>query len=168
MVTSFQKWLRSRTSRAAVLPVVLALSVMFGATPALARAQRTVLDGTEHKYFGIPEHTWTAGPWEIHANQTLLGDFDFGALKGTLVWVANDQIDFSTGNGHVWGKVSYTDTASGVICAGTVEGKITAFLLTAKIVAPCSDGSQMMGTLQDTSNNGVEIFSTFHGELLSP
>ncbi len=168
MVTSFQKWLRNRTSRAAVLPVVLALSVTLGATPAFASAQRTVLDGTEHKFFGVPERTWTAGPWEIHADQTLPGTFDFGALAGTLVWVANDQIDFSTGNGHVWGKVSYTDTASGVTCTGTAEGKITAFFLTANIVATCSDGALMRGTLQDTFNNGVEIMSTFHGELLSP
>jgi len=167
MVTRFKTVFRSRTSRAAVLPLVLALSVMLGATPALASAQRTVLNGTEHKFFGVPERTWTAGPWEIHANQTLPGTFDFGALKGTLVWVANDQIDFSTGNGHVWGKVSYTDTASGVICAGTVEGKITAFFLNANIVAPCSDGALMQGTLQDTFNNGVEILSNFHGELLS-
>jgi len=168
MVTSFQKWLRSRTSRAAVLPVVLALSVMVGATPAFAKAQRVVLGGTEHKYFGVPERTWTAGPWEIHAHQTLPGTFDYGALKGTLVWFTNDQIDFSTGNGHVWGRVSYTDTASGVTCSGSVEGKITAFFLTANIVAPCSDGSLMQGTLQDTFNNGVEILSNFHGELLSP
>jgi hypothetical protein len=168
MVTSFQEWLRSRTLRTAVLPVVLALSVMLGTTPAFAQAQRTVLAGTEHKYFGIPERTWSAGPWEIHANQTLPGTFDFGALKGSLVWVANDQIDFSTGNGHVWGKVSYTDTASGVTCSGTVDGKITAFFLNANIVAPCSDGSLMRGTLQDTSNNGIEINSTFNGELLSP
>lgn len=167
MVTSVQKWFSSRPSRAAVLPVVLALTVMLGATPAFAKAQRTVLDGTEHKYFGVPERTWTAGPWEIHAGQTLPGTFDFGALKGTLVWVANDQIDFSTGNGHVWGKVSYTDTASGVTCTGTVDGKITAFFLTAHIAAPCSDGSLMTGTLQDTFNNGVEILSNFHGELLS-
>ena len=167
MVTSFQKWFQSRTSRAAVLPVVLALSVMLGATPAFAKAQRTVLDGTEHKYFGVPQRTWTAGPWEIHADQTLLGDFDFGALKGTLVWVSTDQFDFSTGNGHVWGKMTYTDTASGLVCSGAGEGQITAYFLTANIVAPCSDGSLMTGTLQDTSNNGVEIHSTFHGELLS-
>jgi len=168
MVTRFQKVFRSRSSRAAVLPIVLALSVMLGATPTFAQAQRTVLDGTEHKFFGVPERTWSAGPWVIHANQTLPGTFAFGALAGTLVWVANDQIDFSTGNGHVWGKVNYTDTASGVTCSGSVEGKITAFFLTANIVAPCSDGSLMQGTLQDTFNNGVEILSNFHGELLSP
>jgi hypothetical protein len=37
MVTSFQKVLRSRTSRAAILPAVLALALMLGATPALAK-----------------------------------------------------------------------------------------------------------------------------------
>ena len=67
MVTSFQKVFRSRTSRAAVLPIVLALSVMLGATPAFARAQRTVLDGTENKSFDFSTitRTWHAGPWQF-------------------------------------------------------------------------------------------------------
>src|SRR5260221_5615967 len=151
MLTRFTNLLRPRTARAALVSVALALALLPGAMPALAQAQRTPLSGTEHKFFGVPERTWSAGPWEIHANQTLPGTFNFGALAGTLVWVANDQIDFSTGNGHVWGKVSYTDTASGVTCTGTVEGKITAFFLNANIVAPCSDGSLLRGTLQDTS-----------------
>ena len=168
MVTSFQKWLGSHTSRAAVLPVVLALSVVFGATPAFARAQRTALDGTEQKFFGTPERTIYAGPWEIHRNSTLYGTFDFGALKGTLVWVATDQFDFSVGDGRVRGKVAYTDTASGVVCSGTAEGKVTGFFLTAHIVAKCSDGSTMQGTLQDSLNDLNQLVSTFHGELLSP
>ncbi|MEP7358720.1 MAG: hypothetical protein ABI847_15845 [Anaerolineales bacterium] len=167
MVTSFQKWLRSRTARAAVLPVVLAVSVMLGTTPAFARAERTVLAGTETKNFGPAQRVWSAGPWDFHRDATLYGTFDFGALKGTLVWVATDRFDFSTGNGRVWGKVSYTDTASGVVCSGTGQGPVTGFLLTAQIVAKCSDGSQLKGTLQDVSNDLVGLHSTFHGELLS-
>jgi hypothetical protein len=168
MVTSFKKWLRSRTSRAAVLPVVLALSVMLGATPAFARAQRIPLDGTETKNFGPAERVLTPGPWTIHQNATLYGTFDFTALAGTLVWVASDRFDFSVGNGFVWGKVAYTDTLSGVVCAGSAEGKVTGFLLTAHIVAKCSDGSIMQGTLQDVYNDLVGLHSTFHGELLIP
>jgi len=168
MITRLTNLLRPRTARATLVSVALALALLPGAMPALAQAQRTVLDGTEQKFFGTPESTTHAGPWEIHRNQTLLGTFNFGALAGTLVWFATDQIDFSTGDGRVRGKVSYTDTATGVICTGTSEGKITAFFLTANIVATCSDGSLMRGTLQDTGNNGVVIDSTFTGELLSP
>ncbi len=168
MVTFFQKWLRSRSSRAAILSIVLALLVVLGATPALARAHRTVLDGTETKNFGPAQRVWTAGPWDFHRDATLVGTFDFGALKGTMVWVATDRFDFSTGNGRVWGKVTYTDTASGVVCAGTGQGPVTGFFLTAHIVAKCSDGSIMKGTLQDVSNDLVGLHSTFHGELLTP
>ncbi len=169
MVPSFKKVLASRSSRAAVLPIVLALSVMLGATTAFAQVQRTILGGTETKFFH-PEtldRTITAGPWEIHVGQTVPGFFNFGALAGTLVYEATDRIDFSTGNGQLRAKVTYTDTASGVTCAGHAEGKIIAFLVTSNIVAQCSDGSTLKGTLQDTFNNGVEIDSTFHGELLS-
>ena len=170
MVTKFQEWLRSRTSRAAVLSLMLALSVMLGAAPALARAQRTPLSGTEVKLFdfGTVTRAWVSGPWNHDQDITAAGTFDFGALAGTVVWVANDKIDFSTGDGRVWGKVTYTDTASGVTCTGTAEGKLTGFLLTAHIVAPCSDGSLLKGTLHDVSNDLIGLHSTFEGELLAP
>ena len=71
MLTRFQKVLSSRTSRAAVLPLVLALSVVLGATPTFAQAQRTLLDGTETKNFGPAERVWTPGPWTIHQDSTL-------------------------------------------------------------------------------------------------
>jgi hypothetical protein len=170
MITCFIRWLSSRLSRVLVASLALVLTLLPSASPALARAQRTALEGTETKFFH-PEtldRTIIAGPWEIHIGQTVTGVFDFGALAGTLVWEATDRIDFSTGNGQVRGKVSYTDIASEVTCTGNAVGKITSFLLTAKIVAQCSDGSKLQGTLQDTSNNGVQINSTFHGELLSP
>ncbi len=168
MMTRFTNLLRPRTARATLVSLALALALLPGVMPALAQAQRTVLDGTETKTFGVPERTWTAGPWEFHANNTLLGTFDFGALKGTMVWVATDRFDFSIGNGRVWGKVIYTDTASGVVCSGTGQGPVTGFFLTAHIVAKCSDGSILKGTLQDVSNDLVGLHSTFHGELLTP
>ena len=168
MITRLQKWLHTRPSRAAVLSLMLALSVLLGTTPAFARAQRIPLDGTETKNFGPAERVWTAGPWEFHRDSTLYGVFDFGALKGTLVWVATDRFDFAVGNGRVWGKVTYTDTASGVVCAGTGQGPVTGYFLTAHIVAQCSDGSHLKGTLQDVYNDLVGLHSTFHGELLVP
>lgn len=167
MTTRFASLVRRRTVRATLVSVALVLALLPGVMPALARAQRTPLDGTETKNFGPAERVWTPGPWTIHQDATLYGTFDFGALKGTMVWVASDRFDFSVGNGRVWGKVTYTDTASGVVCDGTAQGPVTGYLLTAHIVAKCSDGSLMQGTLQDVSNDLVGLHSTFHGELLS-
>ncbi len=73
MITRFANLLRPRTARATLVSVALALALLPGVMPALAQAQRTPLDGTETKTFGIPERTWSAGPWEIHADNTLLG-----------------------------------------------------------------------------------------------
>jgi hypothetical protein len=168
MITRFTNLVRRRTARATLVSVALALALLPGVMPALARAQSIPLDGTETKNFGPAERVWTAGPWEFHRDATLYGVFDFGALKGTMVWVATDRFDFSTGNGRVWGKVTYTDTVSGVVCSGTGQGPVTGFFLTAHIVAKCSDGSIMKGTLQDVSNDLVGLHSTFHGELLTP
>ena len=143
---------------------------MFGAMPAFAEGHGTALDGTEAKSFSVPStitRTWTEGPFTLHEGATLTGVFDFGALKGTVIDVVNDKIDFSTGNGRVWGKVNYTVTATGVTCKGWIDGKLTAFLLTAHIVARCSDGRLLLGTYQDVSNNLAVLTSTFHGELLN-
>jgi hypothetical protein len=71
--------------------------------------------------------------------------------------------------------VTYTDSATGITCTGIRQGQLTNFLLTAKIVARCSDGSLLRGTLQDVelifppgSPAPSEVISHFDGELLSP
>jgi quercetin dioxygenase-like cupin family protein len=54
-------------------------------------------------------------------------------------------------------------------------GELRSYLITAKIIARCSDGSLLQGTLQDTSvifPPGApvpgEVFSDFNGELINP
>ena len=108
-------------------------------------------------------------------DSTARGTFDFGALKGTETQLGNATLDPVTGNGHVWGTVTYTDSAAGITCSGTRQGKIIHFLISAKIVARCSDGSLLKGTLQDVSivvppGSPVpsEVYSDFNGELLVP
>jgi hypothetical protein len=71
--------------------------------------------------------------------------------------------------------VTYTDSVTGISCSGTREGQLTNFLLTAKIVARCSDGSLLKGNLQDTVINfppgspaPSDVISKFNGELLKP
>jgi hypothetical protein len=169
MIRSLARLRWSRLAGATLLPLALALALLPSAGSALAAATRTPLNGVEQKAFTtIPvSRSWDAGPWHLDHDITVIGTFDFGALAGTVVWVANDRLDFTSGDGRIWGKATYTAN-SGIVCEGTAQGKLTGFLVTAKIVAPCSDGSLLKGTLQDVSNNGAILTSTFTGELLSP
>lgn len=153
--------------------VVVALLLM--TIPAFAKSERTILTGTEHMIFGVPGSVSPAGNLLQLRDVPLTGTFDFGILQGSETQLVNARLDPVTGNGVVWGTVTYIDSATGVTCSGVREGKLTNYLITAKITARCSDGSTLRGTLQDTSAifpPGVptpsEVYSTFTGELLSP
>lgn len=155
--------------------IALALALLLNATIVLAKAERTVLTGTEHMYFGIPGRVWLADGMVQQRDVPLSGTFDFGMLKGTETQLGNARLDPVTGNGHVWGTVTYTDSATGITCSGTRQGKIINFLISAKIIARCSDGSLLQGTLQDVSivvppgsPVPTEVYSDFSGELLVP
>jgi hypothetical protein len=153
--------------------VVLALLLMI--TPALAKSGRTALTGTEHMVFGMPGSVSTSDGWVQLRNIPLTGTFDFGVLQGTETQLVNAKLDPVTGNGIVWGEVTYVDSATGITCSGVREGKLSNYFITAKIIVRCSDGSLLKGTLQDTSvifppGSPVpgEVYSEFNGELLSP
>ena len=154
---------------------ILVLTLLLMATPVLAQSQRTALNGTEHMFFGAPGSVSTSDGWVQLRNIPLTGTFDFGALQGTETQLVNAKLDPVTGNGIVWGEVTYIDSATGITCSGVRTGKLSNYLITAKIVARCSDGSLVQGTLQDTSvifppGSPVpgEVYSDFKGELLSP
>lgn len=154
---------------------LVALAVLLIITPVLAKAERTTLSGTEHMFFGAPGSVSTSDGWVHLRDVQLTGTFDFGALQGTETQLVNAKLDPVTGNGIVWGEVTYIDSATGITCSGVREGKLTNYLITARIVARCSDGSLLQGTLQDTSvifppGSPVpgEVYSDFKGELLSP
>jgi hypothetical protein len=155
--------------------IVLALALVLNATAVFAKAERTVLAGTEHMYFGMPGRVWLADGLVQQRDVPLIGTFDFGILKGAETQLGNATLDPVTGNGHVWGTVTYTDSATGITCSGTRQGKIINFLVSAKIVARCSDGSLLQGILQDVSiivppgsPVPTEVYSDFNGELLGP
>jgi hypothetical protein len=154
---------------------LVALALLLMITPVLAKAERTTLSGTEHMFFGAPGSVSTSDGWVQLRNIPLTGTFDFGTLQGTETQLVNAKLDPVTGNGIVWGEVTYTDSATGITCSGVREGKLTNYLITARIVARCSDGSLLQGTLQDTSvifppGSPVpgQVYSDFEGELLSP
>ena len=154
---------------------LVALTLLVMATPVLAQSQRTTLNGTEPMVFGAPGSVSTADGWVQLRNIPLTGTFDFGALQGTETQLVNAKLDPVTGNGIVWGEVTYIDSATGIACSGVRTGKLSNYLITAKVVARCSDGSLLQGTLQDTSvifppGSPIpgEVYSDFNGELLSP
>ena len=119
--------------------------------------------------------TWLADGLVQQRDVPLTGTFDFGTLQGTETQLGNATLDPVTGKGHVWGTVTYIDSVTGITCSGTRQGKIINFLISAEIVARCSDGSLLQGTLQDTSvifppGSPVpgEVYSAFNGKMLSP
>jgi hypothetical protein len=155
--------------------IALILTSLLITNPALAQAQRTDVAGTEHMFFGIPGSVSVSGKLVQLRDIPLTGTFDFGILQGDETQLVNARLDPVTGNGIVWGTVTYTDSATGITCTGVREGKLTNYLITAKINARCSDGSLLQGTLQDTSvifppGSPIpnEVHSEFRGELLSP
>ena len=158
------------------ISIVLVLSVLLMVTTALAKSERTPVEGTEDMFIaGALGRVWEADGWVQQRDIPFAGTFDFGELKGSETQLANARLNPATGEGHVWGTVTYTDSATGITCTGIRQGQLTNFLLKAKIVARCSDGSQLRGTLQDVelvfppgSPAPSEVISHFDGELLSP
>lgn len=156
-----------------VFPLVV-LALLSMTIPAFAKAERTILTGTEHIIFGAPGSVLPAGDLVQLRDIPLTGTFNFGTLQGSETQLVNARLDPVTGDGVVWGTVTYTDSATGLTCTGVREGKLTNYLIRAKIVATCSDGSLLQGTLQDTSvifppGSPVpgEVYSEFNGELLN-
>jgi hypothetical protein len=155
--------------------IATTLVLLAAATPALAQAERTAIAGTEHMFFGAPGRAWVADGWVQLRDIPLTGTFDFGAFEGNETQLVNARLDPVTGDGIVWGVVTYTDSTTGVTCSGVRQGTLDNFFITAHIVTQCSDGSHLRGTLQDTSvifPPGApipsEVYSEFDGELLSP
>ena len=155
--------------------IVLVLALLLTET-ALAKAERIVLSGTSHIFSSrAPGRVWEADGWLQQRDVPFTGTFDFGAIQGTETQLVNAKLNPLTGEGRVWGVVTYTDSASGITCSGIREGEITNFLLRAKVVPSCSDGSLLKGTVQDVelifppgSPAPSEVISEFNGELLSP
>ena len=155
--------------------ISIILALLLTTTTVFAKAERTVLSGTEHMFFGPPGSVTASGGWVQLRDVPLTGTFDFGILQGSETQLVNAKLDPVTGNGIVWGTVTYTDSATGLTCSGVREGKLTNYLITAKVNARCSDGSLLQGTLQDASvifppGSPVpgEVYSEFDGELLGP
>ena len=163
--------------RAAALTLALAAAVLPGATPARAQAQQVGVAGTEDRFFGVPASVSVADGWTQIRGLPITGTFAFSGpgvtLAGPETVLVDGKVD-ANGNGRSWGKVTYTDAATGVMCSGIVQGAITQGLITATVVAPCSDGALLTGTVQDTLTlppgqvPPSEVRSTFTGVLLIP
>ena len=158
-----------------IVSISIILALLLTTTTVFAKAERAAISGTEHMFFGPPGSVTPSDGWVQLRDLPLTGTFDFGVLQGTETQLVNAKLDPVTGNGTVWGAVTYTDSATGITCSGVRVGKLTSFLITATINAKCSDGSLLQGTLQDAtvifppgSPVPGEVYSEFNGELLSP
>jgi hypothetical protein len=155
--------------------IVGLLGSLLTVTPAFANAGWTSLDGTEHvSNTGAPARAWGADEWIQLRDVPFAGTFDYGTISGTQTQLVNARLNPATGEGRVWGVVEYTISATGITCSGIIEARLTNLFRTAKVVAPCSDGSLLKGTIQDIelifppgSPAPSEVISEFHGELLS-
>ena len=159
-----------------VVAAMMMASAAFAA-PSLAGAQHIALTGEEIRYFGPAGDVFFANGWVQVRDQQINGNFSLNGdgitLMGTDAQLSNAKID-ATNNGYASGKATYTMSATGVTCTGPIHGKIIDALGTLAVVAPCSDGSLLMGTWQD-----VEVYppntappqwvrSEFNGVLLAP
>lgn len=117
--------------------IVLVLTLLLVVTPAIAQAERIILEGTEDIFIaGAPSRVWEADGWSQHRDVPFTGTFDFGVMQGMETQLVNAKLNPVTGEGRVWGVVTYTDSSTGITCSGTLEAKLTNFLRTAKVVAP--------------------------------
>jgi hypothetical protein len=161
-------------SRAVVVTTALTLTLLPRAAPVLAGEPWIDLAGTEQSTFSGPAaQQWTSGQWTQIRDQPLTGTFAFSGdgvtLTGPETRHDNAKIDFATGDGYLWGTVTYTDLATGMTCSGERGGKLTHFHLTGTVIARCSNGALLRGNLQDTvAVPGGVVESDFHGVLLSP
>ena len=163
--------------RAAVGTLALALALLPGAAPALARAQQVVVAGTDDRFFGVPASVIVADGWTQIRGLPLTGTFAFSGAGVTLAGAETQIVDAkmdANGDGRSWGHVTYTDVATGVTCTGIIQGPLTHGLITASVVAPCSNGGLLKGTLHDTLTlpphqaPPSEVRSNFNGTLLIP
>jgi hypothetical protein len=165
-----------KKTHVSIFVVLLLALLLLTATTAFAQADRTALSGTEDNFIaGAHARVWEADGWVQQRDVPFTGTFDFGAMKGTETQLDNAKLNPATGEGHIWGTVTYTDSATGITCSGIRQGQLTNFLLTAEIVARCSDGSLLRGTVQDVelifppgSPAPSEVISHFDGALLNP
>lgn len=156
--------------------IVVLLASLLTVTTALAKAERLSLEGTEDVFItGAPGRVWEADAWVQLRDVPFAGAFNFGTMSGTETQLVNARLNPVTGEGRVWGVVTYMDSSTGITCTGILEAKLTNLFRTATVVAPCNDGSLLKGTIQDVelifppgAPAPSEVISEFHGELLSP
>ncbi len=162
------------------LAFLIIIGSLLSAAPnaAYARARETPLSGDMQSVVsGPPAGVQQVGKWRMFTGAPLSGTFAFSgngvSLAGTLTRLVNVRIDAEL-NGTLMGTISYVDTQTGVTCTGFHHGKLINNFLTGTVVASCSDGTLLRGTLQDTEitydNQGIlsSVTTHFTGTLLNP
>jgi hypothetical protein len=147
------------------------------AAPQALQAKVTAITGSEQRFFGPPASVWVSNGLTQVRGVPLTGTFAFSGrgvkLAGTETVVTNASLD-DTNNGYTWGTNTYTDTATGLKCTGSANGPLINSLATLIIVAPCSNGGMLVGTVQDISTDPpnvappTSVKSSFKGIYISP
>ncbi len=142
--------------------------------PASEKLGQIALTGTEKRYFGVPGRAWVAGGVTQIRDLPLTGTFAFSGPGITLAGPETQMTSATLGdggNGFTWGTGTYTDEASGLTCTGPVFGRIINALGHLTLIARCSDGSLLKGSLTDVETYPVGaapptwVRSEFNGVL---
>ncbi|MFN8475833.1 MAG: hypothetical protein U0822_26880 [Anaerolineae bacterium] len=145
--------------------------------PANEKVGQIALTGSEKRYFGVPARVWAADGLTQIRDLPLTGTFTFSGPGITLAGAESAMTSATLGdggNGITWGTATYTDTASGLTCSGPTFGKIINALGHLTLVAKCSDGSLLKGSLTDVETYPVGaapptwVRSEFNGVLSRP
>ncbi|MFN8499024.1 MAG: hypothetical protein U0641_14335 [Anaerolineae bacterium] len=123
--------------------------------PASEKLGQIALTGADKRYFGVPARVWVADGLTQIRDLGQTGTFAFSGpgitLAGPETTMTNATLG-DDGNGFTWGTATYTDEASGLTCSGPFFGKITNALAHLTVVAKCSDGALLKGSVQDVES----------------
>jgi hypothetical protein len=160
-----------------ILAIGLALALLPLAGSAVARAERVAVSGESRLVFGTPARVWVADGWTHFRGFPLTGSFayrgDGVTLAGTFERLDNATFN-AAGQGRVWGVATFRDAATGVTCTGPSPGSLTQMLFAGTVVARCSDGALLTGTIRDTgpltdgAGQVIGVVEVFRGVLLTP
>jgi len=120
---------------------------------------------------------WASHDWLHEKYVRSAGTFTFVgdgvSLSGTVSRKDIVKAD-ADGNGRVQGVITYAIASSGVTCQGPSNGTLTNFAISASVLAHCSDGSTLHGSLQergvvfDDKGNVIGVTTAFSGTILMP
>ena len=157
--------------------ILACLASLISVSGASASAGTPVSGSQTVLFTGTGYRLWSSDGWTHTKYYSGAGTFAFSgdgvSLSGTVSRRDITKAD-ADGNGSVEGVVTYVNANDGVTCQGPSNGKLTNWALAASVLAHCSDGSTLHGSLQDTGvvfddqGNVIGLTTDFSGTLHIP